>query len=146
MHTNEFPQRSFVRYGTSLLLLQFAGDLRRYVLFWGGSVGTIQILRFNFLLIISLLLASGCAHKPIAFYDNDVFLGAFLNGENKKPGCYYSYIQGSGIKLGLLNFGMGYFSKKKLEVDKNVAEYCKSDIAEVFVTGDELTKENIIFK
>ncbi|PHS59558.1 MAG: hypothetical protein COB03_02520 [Alteromonas sp.] len=89
---------------------------------------------------MSLLLASGCAHKPIAFYDSDVYLGAFLNGENKKSGCYYSYIQGSGIKLGLLNFGIGYFSKKKLEVDKNVAEYCKSDIAEVFVNDNDLTR------
>ena len=106
----------------------------------------IQILRVNFLLIMSLLLASGCAYKPIAFYDSDVYLGAFLYGENNAPGCDYSYILGGGIQLGLLNFGMGYFSKKKLEVDKSVAKYCKSDIAEVFVTDTELTKENITFE
>ena len=44
-----------------------------------------QVLRIKFLLILFLFLASGCAYKPIALYDNDVYLGAFLKGKYKNP-------------------------------------------------------------
>ena len=95
---------------------------------------------------MSVSLASGCSYKPLAIHDGDLYIGVFSNGETNELGCDYSYIKGGGVKLGIVDFGLGYFSKRKMEVDKSIAEHCKSEIAEVFVVDDDLAEESIIFE
>lgn len=110
------------------------------------NTGTSRILTVKkLLLIMSLALVSGCSYKPLAIHNEDLYIGVFRNGETKELGCNYSYIQGGGVKLGLVNFGLGYFNNRKMEVDKSISQHCKSEIAEVFVVDDNVAEKASYF-
>ncbi|WP_157371917.1 hypothetical protein [Vibrio sp. MEBiC08052] len=97
-------------------------------------------------MIALFVLLSGCSYKYLVVYDGDVYLGAFNHEKKEAPGCIYSSIEGSGIKLGTATFGLGYFSNKKMEIDKNLSSHCESKIGEVFVVDKKLSEESVTFK
>ncbi len=88
----------------------------------------------------------GCSYRYIATYDGDLYIGAFKSNTVSDIGCKYSYIEGGGLKLGVVNFGIGYFSNKRMEMDYKKTDYCNSVIGEVFVVDDNVSKGNITFK
>ncbi|MDW6093963.1 hypothetical protein [Vibrio rhizosphaerae] len=73
-------------------------------------------------------------------------MGAF-NYENKQtPGCIYSSLEGSGIKIGVVTFGLGYFSNKKMEIDEKLSSHCESKIGEIFVVDKKRSEGSVTFK
>jgi len=91
---------------------------------------------------ISLL---GCAISPVAIHDNNIYAGLFNVEKARDKNCNYSSIEGVGVKLGLISFGVGYFDNKKLMVVKEKGVVCKSPIADasIVVFDDETNKITI---
>lgn len=109
------------------------------------EVGSCSLIK-SLLLTMSLVFLSGCGYKPVKIYNNSIYIGLFIGAEQRETGCRYSYVQGTGIQLGLWTFGLGYFEKKHMEVDKEVSKHCESKIAEVFVVDNDSEGHSVKFK
>jgi hypothetical protein len=96
-------------------------------------------------LIIATLL-SACAYTPVAFDQNQMFIGSFKSKQEKDDFCLYNEIEGIGIKLGWTVVGFGYFNRKVLTVHTQKDGQCGNEFVTVYLDDCEEKHCKIIEK
>lgn len=81
---------------------------------------------------IIILFISSCSIKPAVVHDSSLYLGGFKSKKVAEENCFFSSVEGVGVKLSFLSLGLGYFNHKKLTVDIEEG-ICESDLATVKV-------------
>lgn len=104
-------------------------------------------MRQSVLLTLSFsAILSGCAYRPIAVDQEQLFVGVFKSQQSEESNCEYSAISGIGLKLGFSVVGVGYFDRQTFKITDQKFAHCISPLGEVFVGSaaiEAVTSQNL---
>lgn len=95
-----------------------------------------------FLICIFTFGISGCAYRPVAIDQSQIYIGAFKSKNKTVESCQFNEIKGLGLKLGVGIIGFGFFDRKIITAFAVDDGYCENEFFKVYM-GNRAEQEII---